>query len=51
MVLLEVLLGVPPELVVVVAPDDTATDARDLLHALIVRVEECGRELDERFAK
>jgi hypothetical protein len=32
-----VLLRVPPELVVVLALDGVAADARDLLHALIVR--------------
>jgi hypothetical protein len=36
MVLPHVLLRVLPELVVVLALDDVATDARDLLHALIV---------------
>jgi hypothetical protein len=45
MVLAHVLLGVLPELVVVLALDDVATYARDLLHTLIV----C--ELDESFAK
>jgi hypothetical protein len=40
MVLPQVLLGVPPELVVVLALNDAATDAGDLLHALIV----CGEE-------
>src|SRR5688572_1498710 len=35
-VLPHVLLAVLPELVVVLALDDVATDARDLLHALIV---------------
>jgi hypothetical protein len=36
MVFPQVLLGVLPELVVVLALDGVATDARDLLHALIV---------------
>ena len=36
MVFPNVLLRVLPELVVVLALDDVATDARDLLHALIV---------------
>ena len=40
MVLPQVLLSVLPELIVVVALDDVATDARDLLHALIV----CGKD-------
>jgi hypothetical protein len=39
MVLPHVLLRVLPELVVVLALDDVATDAGDLLHALIV----CGK--------
>jgi hypothetical protein len=50
MVLPHVLLRVLPELVVVLALDDVATNARDLLHPLIV----CGqqlRKLDEGFAK
>jgi hypothetical protein len=47
MVLWRVRLRVLPELVVVLALDGVATDARDLLHALIVRL----RRLDERFAK
>jgi hypothetical protein len=51
MVLLDVLLGVPPELVVVVPSDDTATHTRDLFHAPIVRRRKMRRELDERFAK
>ena len=37
MVLPHVRLRVMPELVVVLALDDVATDARDLFHALIVR--------------
>ena len=37
MILADVLLRVLPELLVVVTPDDMATDARDLLHAVIVR--------------
>jgi hypothetical protein len=37
MILADVLLRVLPELIVVVTPDDMATDARDLLHAPIVR--------------
>jgi len=36
MVLPQVLLSLLPELVVVVALDDVATDARDLFHALII---------------
>jgi hypothetical protein len=49
MVLQHVLSSVLPELFVVVAPDDMATDAGDLLHALIVG-EQLGK-FDERFAK
>jgi hypothetical protein len=45
MVRSHVLLRLLPELVVVLALDDVATDAWDLLHALIL----C--ELDESFAK
>jgi hypothetical protein len=37
MILADVLLRFLPELVVVVTPDHVATDARDLLHVLIVR--------------
>jgi hypothetical protein len=37
MILADVLLRFLPELVVVVTPDEMATHARDLLHALIVR--------------
>jgi hypothetical protein len=37
MVLAQVLLRVLPQLVVVLAPDGVATDARDLLHTFIVR--------------
>jgi hypothetical protein len=51
MVLPHVLLRVPPELVVVLALDEVATDARDLLHALIVGGSREPRKLDERFAK
>ena len=36
MILAKVLLRVPPQLVVVLALDDVATDARDLLHGVIV---------------
>jgi hypothetical protein len=50
MVFQHVLLSVLPELFVVVAPDDLATDTWDLLHALIVRGRKLGK-LDERFAK
>ena len=52
MVLSYVLLRVLPQLVVVLALDDTAADARDLLHVLIVGgvANPCG-EVDERFAK
>jgi hypothetical protein len=44
MVLPHVLLRVLPELVVVLALDDVATNARDLLHALIV----CGKHLNTK---
>lgn len=40
MVLAYVLLGVLPELVVVLALDHVATDARNLLHPVIVRANE-----------
>jgi len=42
MVLPHVLLRLPPELIVVLALDDVATDARDLLHALII----CEKDLN-----
>jgi hypothetical protein len=51
MVLTYVNLRVPPELVVVLALDHAATDARDLLHALIVRRGRPHGEMNERFAK
>src|SRR5215216_2610086 len=44
MVLPHVLLRVLPELVVVLALDDLATNARDLLHPLIV----CGEDLNTK---
>src|SRR5215207_1563512 len=44
MVLPNVLLRVLPELILVLARDDPATDARDLLHALIV----CGKDLNTK---
>jgi hypothetical protein len=47
MVLPDVLLGVLPELVVVLALDEVATDAGDLLH----RPHPTPGKLDERFAK
>ena len=56
MVLPHVLLRVLPELVVVLALHEVATDARDLFHALIVwrdapKREATASKLDERFAK
>jgi hypothetical protein len=49
MVLPQMRLRVLPQLVVVLAPDDVATHARDLLHPWIVRAQ--AGKLDERFAK
>ena len=44
MVVPNVVLRVLPELILVLARDDPATDARDLLHALIV----CGKDVDAK---
>jgi len=44
MVLPHVALRVSPELVVVLALEDVAADARDLLHLLIVRGKDVNRK-------
>jgi hypothetical protein len=44
MILADVLLRVLPELVVVLAPDELATNTRDLLHPLIVSRTDLNRE-------